>query len=85
MVKKALKILFRVSGGRAKNKEYGLGHIYHAMNLAPRLKSTEIFFLVEDYGKAIDLLQRYNFKNLFSLKKKIDVKSDIDQTIKFVK
>ena len=85
MVKKVLKILFRVSGGRAKNKEYGLGHIYHAMNLAPRLKSTEIFFLVEDYGKAIDLLQRYNFKNLFSLKKKIDVKSDIDQTIKFVK
>jgi len=60
LVKKVLKILFRVSGGRAKNKEYGLGHIYHAMNLAPRLKSTEIFFLVEDYGKAIDLLQRYN-------------------------
>ena len=85
MRKKKIKILFRISGGRARNKEYGLGHIYHAMNLAPRLKPTEIFFLVEDYGKAIDLLQKYNFKNLFSLKKGLDIKSDIDQTIKFVK
>ena len=85
MRKKKLKILFRVSGGRARNKEYGLGHIYHAMNLSPKFKSAEIFFLVEDYGKAIALLQRYNFKNLFSLKKGLDVKSDINQTKKFVK
>jgi len=82
---KKIKILFRISGGRARNKEYGLGHIYHAMNLAPRLKPAEIFFLVEDYGKAIALLRRYNFKNLFSLKKGLDVKSDINQTKKFVK
>ena len=85
MRKKKIKILFRVSGGRARNKEYGLGHIYHAMNLSPKFKSAEIFFLVEDYGKAIALLRRYNFKNLFSLKKGLDVKSDINQTKKFVK
>lgn len=85
MRKKKLKILFRVSGGRARNKEYGLGHIYHAMNLSPKFKSAEIFFLVEDYGKAIALLRRYNFKNLFSLKEGLDVKSDIRQTKKFVK
>ena len=85
MRKKKIKILFRISGGRARNKEYGLGHIYHAMNLAPKFKSAEIFFLVEDYGKAIDLLRRYNFKNLFSLKKGLGVKSDINQTKKFVK
>ena len=62
MVKKVLKILFRVSGGRAKNKEYGLGHVYLAMNLASRLKPAKFFFLVEDYGNAIELLEKYNFK-----------------------
>ena len=85
LLKKNTKILFRISGGRAKNKEYGLGHVYHAMNLSSRLKPAEFFFLVEDYGNAIELLKKYNFKNIFPLKKGLDVKSDIEQATKFVK
>ena len=37
-------ILFRVSGGRAFNKELGLGHVYRAINLALELKPNNIFF-----------------------------------------
>ena len=84
MVKKALKILFRVSGGRAKNKEYGLGHIYHAMNLASRLKNCKFVFLLEDYGQAKQLLKRYKYNNIFLLKKDIDVKLDVEITKKII-
>ena len=84
MGKKSLKILFRISGGRAKNKEYGLGHIYHAMNLATRLKNCEYFFLVEDFGRAKKLLESYGYQNIFLLKKNIDVKSDVEITKKLI-
>lgn len=80
-----INILFRVSGGRAKNKEYGLGHIYHAMNLASQLKDYNIFFLVEDFGTAIRLLRNHGYKNLFSLKKEIDVESDVSKTLEIIK
>ena len=55
------------------------------MNLSSRLKPAEFFFLVEDYGNAIELLKKYNFKNIFPLKQGLDVKLDIKQTTKFVK
>ena len=80
MVKKVLKILFRVSGGSAKNKEYGLGHIYHVMNLASRLKNCTFVFLLEDYGRARQLLKRYKYNNIFLLKKNIDVELDVEIT-----
>ena len=53
LLKKNTKILFRISGGRAKNKEYGLGHVYHAMNLSSRLKPAEFFFLWKTMEKQL--------------------------------
>ena len=73
-------ILFRVSGGRAFNKELGLGHIYRAINLALELKPDNIFFLVEDYGNVKNLLLNWGFTNIFLLQNGIKIDSDIIET-----
>ena len=73
-------ILFRVSGGRAYNKELGLGHIYRAINLALELKPDNIFFLVEDYGNVKNLLLNWGFTNIFLLQNGIKIDSDIIET-----
>lgn len=75
-----LNILFRVSGGRAYNKELGLGHVFRAMNLASQLKRHNIFFLVEDYGKATHLLKIHGYTKIIQLKKKQNLTSDIKIT-----
>ena len=77
-------ILFRVSGGRAFNKELGLGHVYRAINLALELKPNNIFFLVEDYGNVKSLLLNWGFKNIFLLKGGIKISSDITETTKLL-
>jgi len=73
-------ILFRVSGGRAYNKELGLGHIYRAINLALELKPDNIFFLVEDYGNVKNLLLNWGFTNISLLQNGIKIDSDIIET-----
>ena len=80
MNKKKLNILFRTSGGRATLKELGFGHIFRSLNLAKFLIDQRIFFLVEDYGGVEPLLKKYNSHVTF-IKKNLDVKSDILQTI----
>jgi len=77
---KKYNILFRISGGRAKNKELGMGHIYRAMNLSANLKSHNLFFLVEDYGGAINVLKQNGFSNIKKLKPKIELSDDISTT-----
>jgi len=79
-----MNILFRVTGGQAYNKEYGLGHVYRAINLASQLKQNKIYFFVEDYGRAVSFLKKYGYGNTFTLEKGINVKSDIKKTIQFV-
>lgn len=79
-----LKILFRVSGGRAKEKQLGLGHIYRCINLANQLKTNKIFFLLEDYGGAEEVFRQNSFKNIFKLKPNITVQSDIKNSIKTI-
>lgn len=79
-----LKILFRTSGGRAKGKQLGLGHIYRCLNLANQLKSNKIFFLLEDYGGAEEVFRQNGFKNIFKLKPNITVQSDVKNSIKSI-
>jgi len=85
MTKKKLKILFRTSGGKAPNRELGLGHIYRCINLARNLKTSKIFFLVEDYGGAKNIIKKNGFQKIFNLEKDIDLKSDIQTTKKIIK
>lgn len=79
-----MNILFRISGGRAINKELGLGHIYRSMNLASQLKNNNIYFLVEDYGGVIPLLIECGYRNSFPLKKRIGLDSDIKETTNLI-
>ena len=79
------KILFRTSGGKAKGKELGLGHIYRSINLALFFKKSNVFFLIEDYGNVKKIFQTKNFKKISVLEKNISLVDDIKQTIDFVK
>lgn len=85
MKKQKIKILFRVAGGKAKKKELGLGHVYRSANLASEFRKNEVMFLLEDFGGARKILNAYGFKNIISLAKGIQIKSDIEKTINVVK
>ena len=78
MATKKLKILFRTYGGKVKNKQTGLGHIFRCINLSYYLKqSADIHFLVEDYGGVKQIINDYGFKNFLSLKKNISLDADL--------
>lgn len=85
MIQKKINILFRISGGRAFEKELGTGHVYRAMHLAHQLKPNHVFFLIEDYGKINEILTKHGFKNIYPLKKEINLDCDIKVTIKIIK
>lgn len=79
------KILFRTYGGKVKNKQTGLGHIFRCINLANELKkSFDIYFLVEDYGGSRKIIKNFGFQNIFTLPKNISVNLDIEKTTKFI-
>ena len=59
-----MRILIRTAGGRAENKELGLGHIYRTINLAKNFNQNNIFFLVEDYGQVSQILRQNGFFNI---------------------
>jgi len=82
---KKKSILFRISGGRSKNKEFGLGHIYRAINLAEYFKKFTVYFLVEDYGGALQVLTKKGKKNIHVLNPEISLDEDIKTTTKLVK
>jgi len=77
---KKLKILFRTSGGRAKKKQLGLGHINRCISLSNVLKNCEIYFLIEDYGGVVEFIKRNKIRNIVKLRNNIDVESDIKET-----
>jgi spore coat polysaccharide biosynthesis predicted glycosyltransferase SpsG len=79
-----MRILFRTSGGRSREEELGLGHVYRCTNLAKSLKPHKIYFLVEDYGGVKNLLVEKGFKNVFFLRKKIDLLNDAKKTISLI-
>ena len=81
-----MKILFRTSGGKAPGKELGLGHVYRCINLAKNLKKNKLFFLIEDYGNIVNnILKKNNYKNIFVLQNKLNLKQEIKKTIETIK
>jgi UDP-2,4-diacetamido-2,4,6-trideoxy-beta-L-altropyranose hydrolase len=74
------KILFRTSGGRIREKELGLGHVFRCINLGYQLKPHRIQFLIEDYGSVSSVLQEHGFKKIFNLIPDISVNDDIKKT-----
>ena len=80
-----LKILFRTSGGRAKNTQLGMGHIYRCINLASCLENLEKYFLIEDYGGVKKVLEERGFNNILTIPAKITLKNDLQKTIHFIK
>ena len=82
---KKQKILFRVSGGQVKNKQMGLGHVFRSINLAKALKKyAKIYFLIEDYGGVKKILVKHGFKNIFDLKKGLNLELDINMTSQYI-
>jgi UDP-2,4-diacetamido-2,4,6-trideoxy-beta-L-altropyranose hydrolase len=75
------KILFRTSGGRIREKELGLGHIFRCINLGYQLKPHQIQFLIEDYGSVFPVLHEHGFKKIFNLIPGISVNDDVKKTI----
>jgi len=75
-----MKILFRTVGGKGKHKEVGLGHIFRCINLAHFLKSNDLYFLLEDYGGAADVLRSRNLTNIFKVIPRISLQNDINET-----
>ena len=67
-----MNVLFRISGGVARNTELGMGHIYRALNLANSLKQHKVFFLLEDFGDARKIIERKGWKNIICIKRGID-------------
>ena len=80
-----LNILFRISGGKAVGKELGYGHIFRSMHLAYFFKKHNIWFLLEDYGGAKNILNQNGFSNILKLKKESGIDSDIKRTINVIK
>jgi spore coat polysaccharide biosynthesis predicted glycosyltransferase SpsG len=77
-------ILFRISGGRSKNKEFGLGHIYRAVNLAEYFDKFTTHFLIEDYGGALQVLTKNGKKKIHVLNPGISLDMDIKKTAKLI-
>ena len=85
MKQEKLNILFRTSGGKAKGKQLGLGHVYRCLNLANQIKFHKIFFLLEDYGGAKEIFLQNGYKNINKLKRNLSLNSDIKNSIKIIK
>lgn len=82
---KKLNILFRTAGGRAKNGELGLGHIYRCINLSQHLKKHSIHFLIEDYGDTKKVLKENQIHNISTMKNDVDLNNDIKKTVDLIK
>jgi len=81
---KKLRILFRTGGGRKRDKELGLGHIFRCSNLAKFLDTKQIYFLLEDFGGAKNILNSLGYNDV-SIIKKYSIEKDLEQTKKMIK
>lgn len=80
-----LNILFKTAGGRAKNMELGLGHVYRCVTLAKYMKNHSIYFLVEDYGGVRNVLKDNKISQVYYMKKNPTIKYDLQKTLNFIK
>lgn len=85
MKNQKLNILFRTSGGQAKNKQLGFGHVFRCTNLAQELSKNNIFFLVQDYGQVKKTIINSGFKQIFSLPQNSNLEDDLKKTINIIK
>ena len=81
MTHKTMKILFRVSGGKAPKKELGFGHAYRCIHLAQNFKKNKVFFLLEDYGGLKKLFLNHGFKKIYCVEKKTTLTDDLKKTL----
>jgi len=84
-LKKKIKILFRISGGRAPKKELGMGHVFRCLNLAQCLRYHDLIFLVEDYGGIKKIFAKTYHRKIKFLKSGKSVDYDIKKTIQIIK
>jgi spore coat polysaccharide biosynthesis predicted glycosyltransferase SpsG len=80
-----MKILFRVSGGKAPKKQLGFGHAYRTIHLAQNFGNDSVFFLLEDYGGLKKLFSSYNFHKIYNVSKETSVDEDIKKTREIIK
>lgn len=73
-------ILIRTGGGKAIEKELGLGHIYRVINLAKELKNCKIYFSLEDFGGAREILQNNGFNKIETIVNEIKTEQDLKKT-----
>jgi len=81
-----VKILFRVSGGRAPRKQIGFGHLHRTINLAQELKKNKIMFMCDDYDGAIEFFRNFGYKkNVIAIPKNLESKIELKKTINIIK
>jgi UDP-2,4-diacetamido-2,4,6-trideoxy-beta-L-altropyranose hydrolase len=79
-------VLFRTAGGKAKNRQLGLGHIFRVINIAKKLeKNCEIYFLIEDFGGVEKILKSHNFFNIKKITNDINLEKDLEITSDTIK
>ena len=82
---KKLNILFRISGGKAPGKELGYGHVFRSKNLAYFFRQHNVWFLLEDYGGAKNILVKNGIKKIINLKCDCSIEEDVNTTINIIK
>ena len=81
ILKNRIQLLIRTAGGKAKNKQLGLGHIFRTINLANELqKKFDIHFLIEDFGGVTKILKDHGFSSIKKIPNDVDLKKDIKYT-----
>lgn len=83
-MKSKQNILFRFSGGKAKGKKLGFGHVYRCLNLAKCLKKNNLYFLIEDFGGVEEIIRESGFTSIFKLQKNSNVDVDIKKSIEII-
>lgn len=78
------KILFRTAGGKAKEQELGLGHIFRTINLSNQLQKYKKFFMIEDFGGVKKILEENGIQEIKSIKKNISSEDDYKITKTFI-
>jgi spore coat polysaccharide biosynthesis predicted glycosyltransferase SpsG len=77
-----MRILIRTAGGKEKNQQLGMGHIYRTMNLGKEFGKNNVYFLIEDFGGAKKILDENGFEKIKIIKRKSSMSDDYNFTKK---
>ena len=84
MKTKSYNIIFRTSGGRAKKKQLGMGHVTRCLNLSKKFKNCKINFVIEDFGGITNFLKNKGIKNIFPIKPNISIFGELKYMEKII-